>query len=68
MCQPFFRWYNTEHHHSSIGMLTPEMAHDGRAPQVMAARAQTLQASFEAHPERFKGKKPEPLPGLGPSG
>jgi putative transposase len=59
-CQPFFRWYNTEPRHAGIGMLTPEMVHDGRAPQVMAARAQTLQAAFDAHPERFKGKKPEP--------
>jgi putative transposase len=57
-CQPFFGWYNTEHRHSGIGMLTPAMVHDGRAPQVMEGRAQTLQAAFEAHPERFKGKQP----------
>jgi putative transposase len=61
-CQPFFGWYNTEHRHSGIGMLTPAMVHDGRAPQVMEGRAKTLQAAFEAHPERFKGKKPAPLP------
>jgi putative transposase len=60
-CQPFFGWYNTEHRHSGIGMLTPAMVHDGRAPQVVEGRAKTLQAAFEAHPERFKGKKPAPL-------
>lgn len=61
-CQPFFCWYNTEHRHSGIGMLTPEMVHDERAPQVMEGRAKTLQAAFDAHPERFKGKKPAPIP------
>jgi putative transposase len=62
LCQPFFRWDNTEHRHAGIGMLTPEMVDDGRTPQMMAARAHTWQAAFEAHPERFKGKKPEPTP------
>jgi putative transposase len=62
VCQPFFSWSNTAPRHSGIGMLTPEMVHDGRAPPVMAARAQTLQAAFEAHPARFKGKKPAPAP------
>jgi putative transposase len=61
-CQPFFDWYNTEHRHSGIGMLTPEMVHAGRAPQVMEGRAKTLQAAFDAHPARFKGKKPAPIP------
>jgi len=33
-CQPFFRWYNSEHHHSGIGFLTPEDVHYGRADQI----------------------------------
>ena len=28
-CQTFFPWYNTEHHHSGIGFLTPEQVHYG---------------------------------------
>lgn len=60
-CQPCFGWYNTEPRHSGLGRLTPAMGHDGRAPQVMEGRAKTLQAAFEAHPERFKGKQPAPL-------
>ena len=24
-CQSFFRWYNTDHHHSGLRMLTPEV-------------------------------------------
>ena len=61
LCQPFFGWYNTEPRHAGIGMLSPAMVHDGRASHVMADRATTLQAAFEAQPERFKGKKPAPL-------
>jgi putative transposase len=29
-CQTFFPWYNGEHHHSGIGLMTPEAMHDGR--------------------------------------
>jgi len=28
-CRDFFPWYNTEHRHSGIGMLPPEMVHYG---------------------------------------
>jgi putative transposase len=62
LCQPCFGWYNREQRHSGIGMFTPARVHDGRAPQVMEGRAKTLQAACEAHPERFNGKKPAPLP------
>ncbi len=57
-CQTFFRWYNTEHHHSGIGMLTPEAVHYGRAPVIIAARQQTLDTAFARHPERFVRNPP----------
>jgi putative transposase len=60
--QPFFGWYNTEHRHAGIGMLTPEIVHDGQAPQVMEGRATTVHAAFDAHPARFTGKEPQPIP------
>jgi putative transposase len=60
-CQPFVGWDNTEPRPAGIGMLTPAMGHDGRAPPVMEGRAKTLQAAFAAHPERGKGKQPAPL-------
>jgi putative transposase len=56
----FFPWYNTEHRHSGIGFLTPEMVHYGQAPAVLQARALTLAHAFAAHPERFKGRQPQP--------
>lgn len=59
-CCPFFTWYNTEHKHSGIGLMTPEQVHYGQAPQVLAHRSQVLKAAFKQHPARFKGKMPRP--------
>jgi putative transposase len=62
ICQRLFTWYNTEHRHSGIAMLTPEMVHYGRAEDVIAARARVLQQAYHKHPERFVRKPPVPLP------
>jgi putative transposase len=59
-CQAFFAWYNTEHHHSGIGLMSPEVVHYGRAGALTARRATTLDAAFTAHPNRFKGITPQP--------
>jgi len=59
-CRTFFAWYNQEHRHSGIGMLTPEDLHYGRADQIMAVRQRTLDAAFLAHPERFVRGQPSP--------
>lgn len=59
-CRRFFRWYNFDHRHSGIGLLTPSDVHHGRALQVHAARAHVLMNAFTAHPERFVGKVPTP--------
>lgn len=60
LLRPFFRWYNTEHRHSGIAFMRPKDVHYGREKQIMAARSATLDTAFEAHPERFKGKRPRP--------
>lgn len=57
-CRPFFNWYNTEHHHSGIGMMTPEAVHYGRAPMVLSARQRILDGAFALHPERFVRNPP----------
>jgi len=57
-CQAFFGWYNTEHHHSGIGMMTPEAVHYGRAPRIIAARQHTLDTAFALHPQRFVRNPP----------
>jgi putative transposase len=59
-CQGFFGWYNFEHYHSGIGLLTPADVHFGRAEQVLAARQQVLGDAHAAHPERFVRKPPQP--------
>jgi putative transposase len=56
----FFPWYNTEHRHSGIGFLTPEMVHYGQAAAVRQARSATLARAFALHPARFKGRQPQP--------
>jgi putative transposase len=60
-CQNFFRWYNPGHHHSGIGLLTPEVVHYGLAKEVFQAREKVLWAAYEKHPERFLRKVPAPL-------
>jgi putative transposase len=57
-CRDFFAWYNTEHHHRGIALLTPHEVHYGLAPQRTTERQKTLQRAFEAHPERFPNGPP----------
>lgn len=61
-CQGFFPWYNCEHRHSGIGLLTPEMVHYGMAKAVVDQRRVVLASAFEAHPERFVSGLPTPPP------
>jgi putative transposase len=49
----FFRWYNEEHHHSGIAMMTPATVHDGRIDSVVSGRQRALDEAWKAHPERF---------------
>ena len=60
--QGFFHWYNFEHHHSGIAMLTPHMVHYGLAAEVLDNRQRVLTAAFQQHPERFVRKPPRPAP------
>ena len=63
-CQQFFAWYNGQHCHSGIALLTPAMVHFGQAPAVLAQRQLIMDAAYLAHPERFVRKAPvvNPLP------
>lgn len=56
----FFPWYNDEHHHVALGLLTPAMVHFGQAPEVLAKRQATLAAAYQRHPERFVQGLPQP--------
>jgi len=56
----FFQWYNHEHHHTGLGLLTPAIVHSGQASLVLAQRQQVLLAAYDAHPERFVRGMPKP--------
>jgi putative transposase len=56
----FFNWYNHEHHHAGLALLTPADVHFGRAAARLAARATVMDAAFDAHPERFVDGRPAP--------
>lgn len=54
----FFGWYNFEHHHTGLGLMTPAVVHYGQALQVQARRQRVLEAAYAAHPERFVRGRP----------
>jgi putative transposase len=56
----FFVWYNTMHHHSALGWLTPYDVHHGLAEQRLMERTAILQTAFAATPERFVRGVPIP--------
>jgi putative transposase len=60
-CQTFFPWYNTAHHHSGIGFLTPEQVHYGLAKQIVKERETVLKKAYETYPDRFKRGLPKPM-------
>ena len=51
--QTFFNWYNYEHHHSGLALLTPAEVHFLRAEAVLKKRQEVLQAAYEKNPQRF---------------
>ena len=58
--QRFFRWYNEEHRHSGLGLLTPSMVHYGQAARVLQQRQAVLDVAYQLHPERFVRSAPKP--------
>ena len=67
-CQPdartwanaFFAWYNQEHHHSGLALLTPADVHYQRAQMVLQKRQIVLQAAYQKNPQRFVKGLPVP--------
>lgn len=49
-CTEFFSGYNEHHYHPGLNMLTVHYAHDAN---IVANRRRTLEAAYNAHPERF---------------
>ena len=60
--QSFFNFYNFDHYHSALSLLTPATVHYGLADQIQAQRQQVLQRAYAQHPERFVRGVPVPAP------
>ncbi len=58
--QQLFTWYNHEHHHTALGLMTPAAVHQGQALELYQTRQLTLSQAFRAHPERFVRGMPRP--------
>lgn len=52
----FFDWYNFEHHHWGLALLTPAQVHHGHTDTVVAHRQTVLDTAHRTHPERFHGR------------
>lgn len=55
----FFPWYNTQHRHSGLGLMTPENIHCGRAENLQIERQGVLDQAYARHPERFINGPPQ---------
>jgi putative transposase len=60
--QDFFPWYNEEHHHVALGLMTPHDIHYGLAREKWNRRAAALGAKYAANPGRFPRGIPTPPP------
>ena len=56
----FISFYNFDHYHSALSLLTPAVVHYGLAELCQAQRQQVLLAAYQQHPERFVKGVPTP--------
>ena len=54
----FFQWYNEQHYHSGLNLLTPSSVHFGEATAIQQKRQAVMLAAFAAHPHRFVRGQP----------
>lgn len=58
-CRDFFFWYNKEHKHSGVAMLTPETVHYKNVQEVVQKREEVLEEVYKKMPYRFVKGKPK---------
>lgn len=54
----FFDWYNNDHYHTGLNLLTPASVHYGQAQAIQQQRQAVMAAAYAAHPRRFAGGEP----------
>lgn len=59
-CREFFAYYNNEHYHSGISLLSPATVHYKEADIIIQRRQQVLNEVYIKNPERFVNKPPQP--------
>lgn len=52
----FVRWYNTRHHHSAIGYVTPAERHSGLDKSILENRQRVYEAAKANNPSRWSGE------------
>jgi putative transposase len=57
---PFFDWYNNQHRHTGLGLMTPATVHYGLADDLTSRRQIVLSVAYAQHPERFVKGRPTP--------
>lgn len=55
----FFNWYNFEHYHSGINLLTPHDVHFGNPNFILEERYKVVNNAFVKNPEKFINGKPK---------
>ena len=58
----FLDWYNNEHRHSGVAMMTPKDVHIGKADEIIRKRQETMNRAYSLHPERFVKGHPKLKP------
>lgn len=58
LCCQLMGWYNGEHHHGGIALLTPQMVHFGQASLVIERRQACLDQAYDCHRARFVNHAP----------
>ena len=56
--RPFFQWYNHQHYHTGLNLMTPASVHYGLADTVREQRQATLAIAYAANPRRFAAGLP----------
>lgn len=56
--RPFFEWYNYQHYHSGLNLLTPASVHYGQAETIRQKRQVVLAAAYAQFPQRFVRGEP----------
>ena len=56
--RPFFEWYNHQHYHTGLNLLTPASVHYGQAEDIRRQRQAVLATAYAQYPQRFVRGEP----------